>query len=220
MIHEKPLVVETVVVHFFQVNCSVAYDRNTRDCYIFDPGGHHGRVISKIQDLKLKPKAIIQTHGHLDHVQEAGLLQKALGVPAYAHVNDEFLYANVRVQAQMFGMDLDGPPLAIERYVEDGDEFELTSDVKFRAICTPGHTPGGVSYFSEDSDPPTVIVGDTLFLRSVGRTDLPGGDFGTLEHSVRDRLYKLPKETVVYTGHGVTTTIGFERENNMFIRAV
>ena len=210
------LTIKTVPTTAFMQNTRIIYDSATQSALICDPGTDSLRLGEYLQAHQLSLKAIILTHGHLDHVGGAASLARRFNVPIIGPaVTDEPLIAALQQQAQAFGL----PPAEgfSPQWVHDGDNLELLPQVNFSVITTPGHTPGGVSWYVSAAQ--IVLCGDTLFAGSVGRTDFPGGDFTALEHSIRDKLYALPEETRVLCGHGPDTTIGQERLYNSFVRA-
>ena len=178
---------------------------------LIDPGFVDPAIDRAIEQHGVKLKAIINTHAHLDHVGGVTHYKRKYNLPFYLHPNELDLLAKAPEYATMFGFDDYEPVTGEILELNEGQEILLT-DTKFRVIETPGHTVGGVVFYT----PGHAFVGDTLFAGSVGRTDLPGGDFPTLQNSLR-RLLKLPDEAKVYSGHGPLTTIGQERKTNPFL---
>ena len=204
----------------FEEHTYVVYDGSTRDAIIVDPGMLGYRDFDEIkhfvEDNKLNINAITLTHIHLDHCFGAPWASKEYHVPIRAHLADAPLGASVPQQAQRFG--LFSPtisPVAIDEPLAAGDVITL-GDNTLEVLHVPGHTPGGIALYCRDGH--FVIAGDSLFRGSIGRTDLPGGDYDTLIASIRSQLLNLPDDTVVYTGHSDATTIGDERRYNPFIR--
>ncbi len=178
---------------------------------MIDPAADAQKILSEIDGLGLKVRSVIDTHGHIDHVTANDAVRKALGVPLLIHPDDEqYLRSPDAMMARWMGSDGKFEPA--DRYLEDGQKLEF-GDCSLQVIHTPGHTPGGVSLYGNG----LVFTGDTLFHRGVGRTDLPGGNQLTLERSIRERLFTLPEETIVYPGHGPSTTIGEERTDNPYV---
>ena len=164
-----------------------------------------------LKQLEIEPAAIINTHAHLDHAGGVAVLKRELGIPYWLHREDEFLLSRLPDQARSFGL----PPMPVpevDRYLEDGEELPLGEEI-IKVIHTPGHSPGGIVLQTEG----ILVVGDTLFAGSVGRTDLPGGSWEILRQSIRDRILVYPDETEVYPGHGPPTTLGDERRHNPFL---
>jgi glyoxylase-like metal-dependent hydrolase (beta-lactamase superfamily II) len=196
-----------------QCNCSVIGDETTREAMVIDPGDDIDGILAIIEAEKLQVKQIVITHAHIDHVGGAMKLRAETGAPILLNQNDYALLRLLDVQASWLGMQ---PPekVEIEGDLKQGEKLSagsLSADV----IHTPGHTEGSVClYFPAEK---LLIAGDTLFARSIGRTDLPGGSFEKIIRSLRDRVLALPDDTLVIPGHGPRTTIGEEREENPFL---
>ena len=196
-----------------QCNCSIIGDETTLEAMVIDPGDDIEDILAIINQHKLKVKQIVITHAHIDHVGGAMKLRAQTGAPILLNQNDLTLLKMLDVQASWLGMR---PPGAVEI------EADLRHDQKLEAgslsasiLHTPGHTEGSVClYFPAEK---LLIAGDTLFARSIGRTDLPGGSFEKIIRSLHDRVLTLPDETVVVPGHGPRTTVGEEREENPFL---
>ncbi len=193
-----------------QENTVIVIDDETKEAVIIDPGAEGEKILSKLEGVK--PIAIINTHGHLDHVGQVGFLKERLKIPFYMNKKDTYLINNDIFPgfAQLVG----AVPCPEPDYdLKEGDEISFGKR-RFIVIETPGHTPGGVCFY--DPENKLLVAGDTLFKRGVGRTDLPGGDPNTLKKSL-EKLMELPEDTVVISGHGDTTTIGEEKQYNPFI---
>ena len=198
-----------------QCNCSIIGDEATREAMVIDPGDDIEDIVAIIDEHRLQVKQIVITHAHIDHVGGAMKLRARTGAPILLNQNDYALLKMLDVQASWLGMK---PPEEVKI------EAELTHDATLRVgglsanvIHTPGHTEGSVClYFSAEN---LLIAGDTLFARSIGRTDLPGGSFEKIIRSLHDRVLTLPEETIVIPGHGPRTTIGEEREENPFLKS-
>ena len=192
---------------------------NSADAVIIDPGDEVDALLRAIAAESLDVTAILLTHAHLDHVTGVASAKAALGAPVWLHRDDLFLYEGAEAQGRMFGLPVETPPPP-DRFYAPGvpvDFGDLTVDV----LHTPGHCPGGVclAIGPRGSSERELFVGDTLFAGSIGRTDLPGGDYETLMRSIREVLLQFPDETVVHSGHGPDTTIGAERRTNPFLLA-
>jgi len=198
----------------------------TREGVIVDPGDEVDELLAAAERHRLDVKAILLTHAHLDHVTGVARAKQALGVPVWLHRDDNFLYERVVQQGQMFGLPVDPQPPIDHFYHGEGPLRFGRYEV--RVLHTPGHCPGGVCLaISKDTkeakdtkdtkELPTLIVGDTLFAGSIGRTDLPGGDMETLLRSIREVLFSFPDDCVVWSGHGEPTTIGREKRTNPFL---
>ena len=196
-----------------QCNCSIIGDEITHEAMVIDPGDDIEDVVAVLRQYKLEVKQIVITHAHIDHVGGAMKLRALTGAPILLNQNDHALLKMLDVQASWLGMATPGE-VAIEASIADGDSLQAGS-LKASVMHTPGHTEGSVClYFPAEK---MLIAGDTLFARSIGRTDLPGGSFEKIMRSLHDRVLTLPDETVVIPGHGPRTTIGEEREENPFL---
>ena len=210
---QPQFIIRTFPVGPLQCNCSVIGDSLSGRALVIDPGGDADQILALVKELNLTVVAIIHTHAHLDHILAAGEIKKATGAPIFLHESDQFLWDIVEQQCAMFGV----PSVSLpdpDHYLHDDQALDCCCGV---AIHTPGHTPGSVSFWFEQYK--TLIAGDTLFLGSIGRTDLPGGDFDQIVTSIKERIYSLDDEAVVVTGHGPNTTIGSEKVANGFVRA-
>ena len=207
------MIVEKLEVGPIMANCFVAGCEETKKCAIIDPGDEDERILATVEKHGLEVAAIINTHGHFDHVGANAPVKRATGAPLMIHALDEEWLSFVAESAARWGLSGEDSPEA-DRLIAHDDTIEV-GNLTFTVIHTPGHTPGGVSLLSDTH----LFVGDTLFAGSIGRTDLPKGDHGTLIASIRERLYILPDEVVVYTGHGPETTIGREKRSNPFVQA-
>jgi hydroxyacylglutathione hydrolase len=183
---------------------------------VIDPGDEAEKIIGAIEDLGAKPVALLHTHAHFDHVGGTRGVKEKTDAAIRLHPDDRFLYDALTQQAAIFGMRAD-PPLPIDAPLSDGERIRFGS-CALTAIHTPGHTPGSTCFLLE-GEKPVLFAGDTLFRRSIGRTDLWGGDGELILDSIRSRLFTLPAQTRVVCGHGADTTIGEERERNPFVRA-
>lgn len=197
-------------------NCSIIIDPTSKQAIVVDPGGDFDVIQKKLTKAEAKVVAIVHTHTHIDHVGATAPLQAWSGATASIHEADRFLYDLLPVQAAMIGValpetcDLDGD------LVDDG---ELKAGaINMRVIHTPGHTPGSVSFVIEGTSGGVAFTGDTLFRRSIGRTDLWGGDSALILKSLKNKLMSLDDATRVITGHGPSTTIGEERRSNPFLK--
>ena len=195
----------------FVENCYLVVDEQARECAIVDPGEEAGLILHKLAATGAKPVAIWLTHAHIDHVLGVPRVAAETGVPVWLHPADRPLYDAVPEQAAWFGLAAEALPPP-DRTFAHGDTVRV-GELVFQVRHTPGHSPGSVSFVG----PAVVLGGDVLFAGSIGRTDLPGGDFDTLIASIERELLSLPDATIVYTGHGPETTVGRERRANPFL---
>lgn len=210
MIHEQ------FAVGPFQCNCSILACEKTGEAVVVDPGGEAPRLIKALEDGGFKVKYLLHTHAHLDHVGATEDVQKAKGGQVCLHRDDQFLYDNVAMQASLFGLPAFTVP-AVDHYILDKDNFEFGT-YRAEALHTPGHTPGSVSFLVDTEKGPELFTGDTLFMGSIGRTDLWGGDYDQIISSIREKLLPLDDRTRVHAGHGGSSTIGMEKKRNPFLQ--
>jgi hydroxyacylglutathione hydrolase len=182
-----------------------------KEAIVIDPSIDSEGVLAEISRRGLDVKRILLTHAHIDHILMVKRFHEATGAPVWLHAADRPLYDRGVDQAAAFGMPWPGSA-PIAHAIEEGEEVGIAG-IPIRAIHTPGHSPGSVTFVTSDG----LISGDVLFRGSVGRTDLPGGDWGLLARTIRERLFSHPKETRVLPGHGPETTIGFELRTNPFV---
>lgn len=211
------MIIETRTAGPFAQNGSIVADETTREAVIIDPGDGVDELLAFASREKLNIRHILLTHAHLDHVTGVAAAQRALNVPIYLHRDDLFLYERVVQQGASFGVHVEPQP-PIDVYYEPNQVIPF-GNLEARVCHTPGHCPGGVCLaIGEKGQPPKeLFVGDTLFAGSIGRTDLPGGDYATLISSIRTVLFPFGDDAVVHSGHGPDTTIGRERQSNPFL---
>jgi len=205
------VIIKTMAVGPIQANCFILGCEETLEAVVIDPGEEADRILKAIAESNLTVKYIINTHGHMDHVSANKKLKDATGAPILIHPLDAPMLAQVASSAAAWGLNAENSP-SPDRELEDGDEISF-GNITLTAIHTPGHTPGGISLLAKDD----VFVGDTLFAGSIGRTDFPGGSFGTIKESIQQKLFKLGDDIRVHAGHGPTTTIGQEKRHNPFV---
>lgn len=202
----------------FGVNCYVAYDPESRECAIIDPGiieeAEWQALKNYIAKNGLKVTHLINTHLHVDHCFGDHLVKGEYGVGVSAHSLEEPLAREVREQSRMFGIPEPPSDVEISTYLEDGDVIRIGKD-ELKVILIPGHSPGSIVLY--DVKDKFLIAGDVLFQNSIGRTDLPGGDHNALIEGIKTKLMSLPDDVTVYPGHGPATTIGAERSGNPFL---
>jgi glyoxylase-like metal-dependent hydrolase (beta-lactamase superfamily II) len=189
-----------------------------KECWIIDPGCYTDKektaLQSYIEKKELTPIRLLNTHCHLDHVFGNSFVANTYGLAPEFHKLEIPVLENAAIGARMFGVK---PPeyVAPKSYIEEGDILKF-GEHSFQVLFTPGHSPGSICFYNEAEQ--YVIAGDVLFQGSIGRTDLPGGDYDTLIHSIKSKLLSLPDAVTVYNGHGAYTTIGEERRKNPFLR--
>lgn len=209
---------ESFVFNPFAENTYVVYDDNTKECVIIDPGcsssGEENELFGFIDSHRLKPLMIINTHGHIDHIVANDAVKKRYGIQVAAHPNVKSDFLRSRQQAAMFGLPFAGDCELPDVDLEDGEVIKI-GESTLEVISTPGHAMGSISLYAEMEG--WVFTGDALFCRSIGRTDLPGGNYEQLRTNIIERLFRLPDDTEVYSGHGESTTIFDERRFNMFL---
>ena len=195
----------------FVVGCS-----RTREAIIIDPGDEVDELLGAVRDHDLDVQYILLTHAHIDHVTGVAAAKLAFDVPVYLHQDDLFLYEHTVQQGEMFGFKVQQPP-PIDVFYDMTPIF--FGDLEVRVHHTPGHCPGGVCLQVGDKGTPGthLFVGDTLFAGSIGRADLPGGNYDTLMRSITDVLFPLGDASIVHSGHGPDTTIARERQTNPFV---
>ena len=197
-------------------NCSIFGDEESREAIVIDPGDNIDEIQAVLERNGLKVTAIVITHAHIDHIGGAAKLKALTGAPVYMNERDRELYDLLDVQAGWLGMATP-ERTEIDAELKEGDTLKL-GPAEFRILETPGHTQGSVSVWIPSEK--KLAAGDTLFLDSIGRTDLPGGDGRAILLSIRDKLLPLPEETIVIPGHGGNTTIGREKARNPFLRGL
>jgi glyoxylase-like metal-dependent hydrolase (beta-lactamase superfamily II) len=203
----------------FQENTYIVYDE-TGECIIFDPGCYSKEekdsLVQIIDQHSLKPVRLINTHCHIDHVFGNKFVADTYGLELEMHKGEVPVLQAAPQSAAMFGLPLPDGPLSPEpgRFIEEGEVIKF-GNTELKALMTPGHSPASLSFYCAASD--FVIAGDVLFFGSIGRTDLPGGDYNTLIESIRTQLFPLGDQVTVYSGHGPETNIGYEKQHNPFL---
>ena len=198
-----------------QENTYILYNE-FKDCAIIDPGCYYDeekdQLLQFILQAGLKPKMLLNTHCHLDHVFGNKFISEKFGLTLYIHENEKPVLAFAPASGLMYNLPFDNYTGEFV-FLNDNEMIKLGED-ELQVILTPGHSPGSLSFYSQKDK--FVISGDALFFRSIGRTDLPLGNHDTLINSIREKLFSLPGETSVYSGHGPVTTIGGEKTENPF----
>jgi glyoxylase-like metal-dependent hydrolase (beta-lactamase superfamily II) len=209
--------VRTAAVEPFFKNGYLVSCERSREAVLIDPGDEVDELLDAARSDQLDVRAILLTHAHLDHITGVGRAKSALHVAVWLDRADLFLYDDVVEQGRMFGLTVERQP-PVDAFYDHATPFRF-GDYRVDILPTPGHCPGGVclAIGLEGSAARELFVGDTLFAGSIGRTDLPGGDYGTLIRSIKEVLFAFPDQTVVHSGHGPDTTIGEERRTNPFL---
>ena len=205
--------VRGIVVGVFQENCWVIGSRRTREAICIDPGDQPDEIMALARDMGVNVQLIVNSHAHVDHIMGVRGGQSATGAKFLLHPDDLEIARSMPQSAARFLGYLPEPAPEPDALLADGDVVEVEG-LQLKVIHTPGHTPGSVSYYVDG----LLFSGDTLFRGSIGRTDLPGGDYGQIMRSIIDRLLTLPDDTVVLPGHMNETRIDFERQANPFVR--
>lgn len=200
----------------FQQNTYLLYD-NEGTAFIIDPGNYTSseNAILKnfIDEKKLKLSRLLLTHAHIDHILGNKFILDNYGLLPEMHKEELFFIERLPETAVMYGVPCDPSPFP-EKYISPGDKISL-GQYEFETIFTPGHSPGSISFYNKENK--LLISGDVLFYNSIGRSDLPKGDHETLLRSIREKLFVLPDDVKVYSGHGPATTIGYEKQTNPFL---
>ena len=208
------MLLDYTVVGPLQVNCYLLGDEATHEAVIIDPGDAPRQVLARLNKHGLKLTAILCTHAHFEHVLGIRALQEATGARLLLHQADLPVLHNVPAQTRLWlGQEAEAPPEP-DGFLNEGDVVH-TGSIALRVVHVPGHSPGSVAFV--DDEDKLVFAGDTLFAGSIGRTDIPGGDYDTLMDSIHDKLLPLDDAYRVYPGHGSPTTMGEERETNPFL---
>lgn len=210
------ITVKTFVFNSFQENTYLLIDESKR-CIIVDPGMNTSSEEESLQDYiqqnQLKPVAMINTHCHVDHVLGCRFVKNTYEVPFYVHPDEVPVLDNASVFGELFGLQVETPPPP-DKYLNQGDKY-LLGDTEFQIMHIPGHSPGSIALYSAPDN--LIITGDVLFNGSIGRTDLPGGDYQTLINNIKSKILVLPREVKAYPGHGPYTTVGDEYDTNPFL---
>lgn len=205
------MAVKVLTVGPLAENC-IIYSKGNR-CIIFDPGDEGDKIVEYIKQNSFEPLYILNTHGHFDHIGAVRYLQKYFNIPFYLHSDDNYLIKSSAESILFAFIRVEVPEKIC--FLNDNEIIKF-EDEEFLVIHTPGHTKGSVCFYNSKSN--ILISGDTLFNNSIGRTDLPGGDYNSLIDSIRNKLFLLPENTIVYPGHGIETNIGFEKAYNPFLK--
>ena len=204
------MILQTVVVGPLSENCFVIGCEATKTGAIIDPGDEAAQIIRIVEKQALEIKYILLTHGHIDHLAVLQKLKEKYQAEFLMHQDDLLLVKNASMQAAMFGLPDPGAPTP-DRFLAEGDTVTL-GKLSINILHTPGHSPGSITFFVDDK----LFVGDLIFSGSIGRTDLPGGNYEQLIQSVENKIFTLPDATVIFPGHGPATSAGTEKRYNPF----
>lgn len=197
--------IEKIFIDAVQTNCYLLVDETDNEAFVVDPGGEPQKILARIAELGCKVKAIINTHGHSDHIEGNEAVKEATNAPIWIHRDDASMLVDGEENFSAYtGKHLIMPPA--DRLLEDGDVLKL-GDYSFEVMATPGHSPGSICLYGEG----ILLSGDTLFCRGRGRTDFIGGSTEQIMDSIKNKILVLPEETRVYPGHGMETAIGAEK---------
>lgn len=210
--------IKSFIFNMFGVNTYLMWDDASREVAIIDPGmitpAEKCLIDSFIQENNLTPKYLINTHFHIDHTFGIDHIKTKYNLPVMGNVEDEFLSENIDSQARLFGLPAISQSIKIEQHINDGDTITIGNEL-IKLIHVPGHSPGSIVIYAPQSG--FIISGDVLFKNSIGRTDLAKGNYQQLISGITKKLLSLPKETIVYPGHGLSTTIDDEIQYNPYI---
>ncbi|WP_105614171.1 MBL fold metallo-hydrolase [Vallitalea okinawensis] len=208
------MIVKVLPVGMLQTNCYILIDEATNEAVIVDPGDEGERIINMISDYGWKVDRILITHGHYDHIMDTVKVRDALGAKIIIHADEEEYLYNPDLSLMSVLMK-DSESFTADQVVREGDEIQV-GESTVKVIKVPGHTRASICYYNEKDK--LLIAGDTLFRDSIGRTDLYDGSPGDLANNIKEKLLILPDEVIVYAGHGPSTSIGYEKTNNPFLR--
>lgn len=205
--------IKRLVLGLVRTNCYIVYSEETKKAVIIDPAADSRRIMEEISGLGIVPEAILLTHGHFDHMLVAESLKNGYQIPICVHKADAELvkHPDLNCSQQFLHMSYS---ISADEELEDGQNLRFL-DGAFTVLSTPGHTEGSCCYYAKEDN--ILFSGDTLFQESVGRTDLPTGSAAKLVNSIRERLFVLPEDTLVLSGHGDQTTIGEEKQYNPYV---
>jgi len=207
-VRKGKMIIKKMVVGGMKANCYIFGDTKTKEVFVIDPGGDYHRIKNVLDKAGLNTKAIINTHGHIDHISA----NRYLGYPIWIHKEDaSFLQDSKKNLSSLFGFNLKSPPAA--RLLEEGETLKI-GGLELVVIHTPGHTPGSICLKSDG----LMFTGDILFYGGIGRSDFPHGSESMLFESLRNKVLIHDDKTVVYPGHGPSTTIGEEKKSNPFLQ--
>ena len=212
------ITVKTFPVGPLETNCYLVIDNDTKDALLIDPGAEAEKLLTIIDAEKVDLRGVVLTHGHGDHIGAVEKIISNKNVPLWINSEDAVMLTDSEKNlSAMLGLSITSDHPYNE--LTDGEVIDFGS-IQIKILQTPGHTRGGVSIFIQNENNPILFSGDTLFKGDVGRCDLPGGNWETLRNSILEKLYLLPENTIVYPGHGGSSTIGNEKITNNYVKAI
>ncbi len=215
-IEDENICLEVFPVGALQVNCSIITNRKTNEAVVIDAGNDSANLIRFLKLKDLKVLELLHTHAHFDHIGQSSDIQILTQAPMALHRDDLFMYETLHKQSSYF-MEPVSPELRpITHFLTDGEILKYGDFLTLKVLHTPGHSPGGISLYTEDFRVPVVFTGDALFHGAIGRTDLNGGNAQLLLKSIREKIFVLPEETIVIPGHEEETTVGEEKRTNPY----
>lgn len=206
------MLLRSVAVSITQTNCYIVGCEETQEGVVIDPGGHPQRILKTIEESGLTIRYVLNTHCHFDHMGANAEIVAATNAPLALHPA-ELPMLQARGGASVFGVPVNPSPMP-DLELEHGQTLEVGT-LRFQVLHTPGHSPGSMTFYLEEEG--VAFDGDVLFAMGIGRTDLHGGDWNTLRRSIREVLFAMPDETVIYPGHGPSTTVGREKRSNPWV---
>ena len=210
------MIAETFPVGPLQCNCTILGDPASGEAIVIDGGDEAAQVAARLERAGLRPRYLVHTHAHIDHIGALGPLRERVGGSALLHPADRPLYATLAQQARWLGLIESPQIVALDGELVDGDVLRAGA-IELRCVHTPGHTPGSTSFAVEAGGKTTLYTGDTLFRGAVGRWDLGGTSLADIVRSIRERLLVFDDGSIVVPGHGPTTTVGTERRENPYL---
>jgi hydroxyacylglutathione hydrolase len=212
--------IKTFILNPFQVNCYLIWDKSNGNGFFIDPGVYDKFDLKSITDFvggnNIKISFVLNTHGHIDHIIGNHKIKNLFNTPIYLHQNDLFLYENIVSQSQKFGLDVVNQPTPDNLFINN-QTINFNGNL-FEILNLPGHSPGSICVINYQEK--IVFTGDLLFRESIGRTDLPGGDFEKLKKSIKILIRSCKKDYTIFPGHSEKSTIGYEIINNLFVRDI
>ncbi|WMY97686.1 MAG: MBL fold metallo-hydrolase [Arsenophonus sp.] len=207
---------EIIQVTYLKQNCTIIWDENTLDGVVVDPGGKSKKIIQKIKHYAINIKYILLTHGHFDHISDAMKISKYFSIPIIGpNIEDKFLFENFSLQSNVISNNIKNFNFYPNLWLNDNDVITFGT-IKFNVLHCPGHTPGHVIFVNHKDK--IISIGDVLFHKSIGRTDLPRGNFITLINSIRKKIFVLDDDYKFIPGHGKISTLGIEKKYNPFFK--